>query len=128
MKQKQFTVKIKGEDIPVTEEVYRAYKRPVWTERKRRIVRSQNEWSFEKVFSDGYDIASDENFEDQIINKLLMDELLSYLSDDERQLIEDLYLNGFSHREIAKRHGVYHRSIIYRKNQIIEKLKDKVNN
>lgn len=34
--QRQYYLTIDGEDVPVSEEVYRAYKRPVWTEHKRQ--------------------------------------------------------------------------------------------
>ena len=34
--QKQYYLTIEGQEVPVTEEVYRAYKRPDWTEHKRR--------------------------------------------------------------------------------------------
>lgn len=32
----QRTIEIDGQQIPVSEEVYRAYKRPAWTEHKRK--------------------------------------------------------------------------------------------
>lgn len=34
--QRQYYLTIEGQEIPVTEEIYRAYKRPVWAEHKRR--------------------------------------------------------------------------------------------
>ena len=33
---KDYYICIKGEKVPVTEEVYRAYCRPVWAEKKRK--------------------------------------------------------------------------------------------
>lgn len=33
-------IKINGKEIPVSEDVYFAYKRPAWAERKRREVRA----------------------------------------------------------------------------------------
>jgi hypothetical protein len=40
---KQRFITIDGVDVTVTEEVYRAYKRPAWAERKRRQVRRKKE-------------------------------------------------------------------------------------
>ena len=34
---KDYYILIDGEKVPVSEEVYRAFKRPAWTERKRRL-------------------------------------------------------------------------------------------
>ena len=39
MMDKEFFIVIDGEKVPISEEVYRAFKRPLWTERKRRQVR-----------------------------------------------------------------------------------------
>ena len=36
-------IKINGKEIPVSEDVYFAYKRPAWTERKRQEVRADKD-------------------------------------------------------------------------------------
>ena len=45
---KEFFIDIDGENIPVSEAVYHAFKRPVWTERKRSQVRTDHERSLEQ--------------------------------------------------------------------------------
>ena len=50
---------IDGEKIPVTEEVYRTYKRPIWREHKRQERERENgitPLSLERFAEDGYDI------------------------------------------------------------------------
>jgi hypothetical protein len=41
--EKQFYLTINGKEITVTEEVYRAYKRPIWRE-KKRIQKAVNQF------------------------------------------------------------------------------------
>ncbi|GHU94977.1 hypothetical protein FACS1894208_06970 [Clostridia bacterium] len=82
---------IDGENIPVTEEVYRAYKRPAWAERKRRKVRAEHERSL-ALFAN---MPSAQKLVDEIVeDKLLLDTLMAALSEltaDERKLIDALY-------------------------------------
>ena len=56
MKEYYITMK-DGTKVPVTEEVYRAYKRPAWREHKRRIVRSEYERSLERFEEDHVPIS-----------------------------------------------------------------------
>jgi hypothetical protein len=64
---KEYFVVIDGEKVPVSEEVYRAYKRPLWAERKRRQVRAENERSLEKFAEDGFDIPDERALVDAIV-------------------------------------------------------------
>lgn len=57
---KQFHIKLKdGSIIPVTEEIYREYKRPEWREKKRMIARNQKEISFDLLQEVGYEIIGE---------------------------------------------------------------------
>jgi len=125
-KERKYAIKIDGELIPVTKEVYDAFKRPAWVERKRSKVRSDKERSYEKFVADGYDIPSDYYFEEDLVNKLITDDFLSLLTEDERCLIKDLYYKGLSLREAARKNGVSHRTIIKRRDSIFSKFVNKL--
>ena len=124
---KEYYITIDGKDVPVTEEVYRAFKRPAWTERKRREIRSENERSLEAFTDDGFDIPSEQALVDELVeDKLLLDMLfnaLLELTDDERDLINALFYEEKSERELSKDTGVPHPTIHSRKVSVLQKLK-----
>ncbi len=46
---KEYYIKLSdGQVVPVTEEVYREYKRPQWREAKQKKVRQMRDFSFSK--------------------------------------------------------------------------------
>ena len=59
---------------------------------------------------------------DQLLKKL--PEAINQLNNEEQALIRALYIDGISIREYARMHGVYHRSIAYRRDKILKKLLD----
>lgn len=124
---KEYYVTIGEERVPVSEEVYYAFKRPAWKERKRRAVRSENERSLEAFMDEGFDIPEDQALVDEIVaDKLLLDVLLSALSeltDEERSLIDALFYQDKSERTVAKETSVSQNTVNYHKNRILEKLR-----
>jgi RNA polymerase sigma factor (sigma-70 family) len=124
---KEYFIEINGRQIPVSKEVYYAFKRPAWRERKRRQVRAEKELSLEAFADAGFEIPSGQALVDEIVeDKLLLDMLskaLSELTDEERFLIDELFFNDKSEREIAREAGVSQPAIHKRRNRILEKLK-----
>lgn len=124
---KEYYITIDGKDVPVTEEVYRAFKRPAWKERKRREIRSEKERSLEAFMADGFDIPSEQALVDELVeDKLLLDMLfnaLRELTDDERDLVNALFYEEKSERELSKDTGVPHPTIHSRKVSVLQKLK-----
>ncbi|XBX10288.1 sigma factor-like helix-turn-helix DNA-binding protein [Enterocloster clostridioformis] len=51
---------------------------------------------------------------------------LTLLPEDERTLIEQLYFEGRTVREIADERGIFHNVIQKQKNRILDKLKKKI--
>ena len=51
---------------------------------------------------------------------------LAALNESERQLVQALFFDGISAREYAKQLGVYHQTILYRRDKILEKLRQKI--
>ena len=52
--------------------------------------------------------------------------MLSELNEEEKGLIQALFFEGVSAREYARRLGVYHRTVIYRRDKLLEKLRRKI--
>ena len=124
---KEYFIELNGRQIPVSKEVYYAFKRPAWKERKRSQVRAEKELSLEAFADAGFEIPSGEVLVDEIVeDKLLLDMLskaLSELTEEERVLIDELFFNDKSEREIAREIGVSQPAIHKRRNRILEKLK-----
>jgi len=129
---KQRYVLINGEKIYVTEEVYRAYYRPVWREAKQRKVREDMEYSLDALKDGGYEAISDEAPIDEIVwDNLMSDKLYSVmaeLTEDERILIHALYFQGKTEREISAESGTPQTTISYRKKQLLKLLQKKLKN
>ncbi|KXG77103.1 RNA polymerase sigma factor [Thermotalea metallivorans] len=125
---KEYNIKLNGKLIPVTEEVYYAFKRPAWKERKRRQVRAEKELSLEAFADAGFEIPSGQALVDEIVeDKLLLDMLfraLSELTEDERFLINELFFNDKSEREVAKEIGRSKTGIHKQKEKILSKLRN----
>lgn len=105
---KEYYIKLSdGQVVPVTEEVYREYKRPQWREAKQKKVRQMREFSLEymienrieHVYSDKQKLV-EEIAEDNLMLEMLM-KALETLTDDERFLINELYFNEKSERDLA---------------------------
>ena len=124
---KEYFIVIDGEKIPVSEEIYRTFKRPLWAERKRRQVRAKHERSLDMFMDEGLDIPSDDPLVDEIIEDKLMLEMLfavlAELTADERGLINALFFEEKSEREVARESNRSKTSVHKQKEKILSKLK-----
>ena len=71
-------------------------------------------------------VDPDEDIVTQVTDKLMAEHVryvVSLLPSDERELIEALFFKGFSERQWSRISGVPQRTICYRKNVILQKLK-----
>ena len=130
---KKYHIKLGGRLIPVSEDVYRAYKQPQWREKKQKIARRKNEISYEHMLEKGFVNQADPaqcSLDEIVFGKMLIDELheaIATLSDDERNLIYALYYQEKSEREVAVEIGISCVAVHKRKIKAIEKLKLKIN-
>lgn len=130
---KKWYIWIDGEEIPVTEEVYRTYKRAEWREEKQDAVRAARECSYDFMLENDFDGQADTNQKlvDEIVeDKLLLDILLAALDEltaDERSLIDALFYQGKSEREYASGMKVAQQTIHKKKIRILAKLKQLMN-
>ena len=125
---KEFYLVIKGEKVPVTEEQYRAYKRPAWTEKKRKqrqTAEGTTPVSLDRLIEDGYETADDTDIEKIMQDKELLETLyiaLDELNDDDRTLINDLFYQNKSERQVAAELGLSQFGVNKRKHKVLEKL------
>jgi RNA polymerase sigma factor (sigma-70 family) len=143
-------IEIDGEQIPVTEEIYRAYKRPAWAEHKRkeREKRCRDEngnrctgdcskcdkqrtgsvLSLDKFTEDGFEVADPVDIAELVADKLLLEELyaaLDELDPDNRRIME-LFSIGKSEREIANDIGLSQKTINKRKQKLFAQLRERL--
>lgn len=77
---------------------------------------------------DKTDIFMDERADvgEQVVDKLLLEQLqsaLSLLTEEERNLLNELFYDGISERDIAKKYGISQVAVHKRKHRIFAKLK-----
>lgn len=119
-----------GTEVFVTEEVYHAYYRYKWREEKnsRRFYRHITSYNANRS-------ASDENctYENKIPSNVPTPEeaylykegleILDILTDEEKQIITSIYLNGMTTTACAAMLGKTRKYIRYHKTKALEKLK-----
>lgn len=115
--------------IPVSEEQYRAYMRPLWREDKR-LQRQEAPSSLDAMFeATEYEaIDSETDLEETLMKKLLIAELhkaLDELEEVDRTIME-MYGSGYSEVEIGKAVGMSQRGAGKRKQRILLKLRDRL--
>ena len=129
---KQYYIKIKGEPIPVTEKIYRAYKRPVWREKKNKEVRAEREVSYDVMVEIGREPEdkSQERVDKIVVEKLflekyskLLPKALAELDEDEKFLIDEIYFKKQTERDISDMIGISCVAVHKRKKKILKKLK-----
>ena len=150
MENQQRYIEIDGQQIPVSEEVYRAYKRPAWAEHKHkeREKRCRDEngnrctgdcsncnnqrtgsvLSLDKFIDEGFEVADTVDLTELIADKVLYEELyaaLEELDPDNRRIME-LFSIGKTEREIATDIGLSQKAINKRKNKLFSQLRERL--
>lgn len=149
---KQYYIEIDGKQVPVTEEVYRAYQRPLWAEKKRkeRAIRCQisngrgglkrcegdcsqcpherngSVLSLNSLEEDGF-FRPDNNVVDpqKILEDALLLEMLRIAVAElasDNQMIIKLFSEGVSERKIAETVGLSQKGVSRRKAKIFSQL------
>lgn len=153
---KSYYLPIDGQEIPVTEEIYRAYWQPVWAERKRQerekrcLIsngkgktkrcmadcskcsrrRSGSVLSLDKFVEDGYEISDSLDMDELVAERLLLEELAAALNelDPINKRIAELCGEGLSERQIADEVGLSQKTINNRKAGIFNELRQRLKN
>lgn len=124
---KKYFIYVKGKKVPVSEEIYRAYMRPVWREKKKK---ERNKKYHDKYNKSNKECSLNNKRKDLIgditVDKVLLDTLLKALPKlryDEQQLIDRLFVKEKTEREVAKEIGVSQQAISKRLTKIINKIR-----
>ena len=131
MPNKEYYLYVKGEAIPISEEVYKAY----WkiTEHEKYLQKKDCKYGvipFSSLDHDGHfvDNIIDEKIDlEKIVEvKMRIEELhkaLNTLTQEERELMEAIFYKEESLRSISRREKVTHQAISGRRDRILEKLR-----
>jgi RNA polymerase sigma factor (sigma-70 family) len=152
---KERYIKINGKEIPVTEEVYRAYKQPAWAEHKRKErekrcyisngkggtkrctadcskcdkQRTGSVLSLDRFEEDyGFEPSNHVDIADMVLDRMLLEELyaaLEELDPDSRRIMK-LFSIGKSEREIADIIGKSQKAINKRKAKLFTQLRERL--
>ncbi|MCG1024515.1 sigma-70 family RNA polymerase sigma factor [Dehalobacter sp.] len=143
-------IEIDGQQIPVSEAVYRAYKRPAWAEHKRKErekrcrddngnrctgdcsncdkQRTGSVLSLDRFTDEGFEVSDTVDLTELIADKFLFEELyaaLEELDPDNRRIME-LFSIGKSEREIATDIGLSQKAINKRKTKLFSQLRERL--
>lgn len=115
--------------IPVTEEQYYEYMRPLWREDKRQ-QRQEPMASLDKMYEETeYEVAdADSDLEADIMKKLMIDELhkaLDELEEIDRTIME-MYSHDHSEAEIGQAIGMSQKGVNKRKHKVLLKLNNRL--
>lgn len=129
-----YYITINGEKICVSEEVYNVYRQMRRHERtliekdSRNFVLKYEDFADEEVTGEEqiYDLLQP-SVEELALTNLIYRKLhraIEMLPQAEKELISDLYFNGYSMRTIAEKQGVSHMTIQRQVQKILAKLKN----
>ncbi|HQM01245.1 MAG TPA: sigma factor-like helix-turn-helix DNA-binding protein [Ruminococcus flavefaciens] len=115
--------------IPVTEEQYYEYMRPLWREDKRQ-QRQEPMASLDKMYEETEYEAADtsSDLEADIMKKIMIDELHKALDELEEidRTIMDMYSHDHSEAEIGQAVGMSQRGVGKRKHKVLMKLNSRL--
>jgi len=126
-----------GEEIPVSEDIYKDYMRSKWREKYREQKNQERHLSldYEHEGEDGETttlherIASGEDAaamaEDRIILALLL-EALESLESGEQELVKNVVMGEMSQREYEQKTGIPRKTLAYRQEKILDKLRSMI--
>lgn len=138
---KKHIVKIEGQPVEVSEEVYTYLKHSEWNsyytnvKRKRERIRvntkretvkfiPSKEDSFDRLIELGAEFETDsEPFAEAAIRKITVQQALEQLTADERFIIVRIYFEGDTERELAKTLQISQTAVHNRKKRILLRLR-----
>lgn len=140
---KQYIMK-NGTAVEVSDEIYKMLKK---SDRRIRYVEEDlkqmryivnkkkgttkeipaREDSLDRLTALGFDFTdSSADFDEAVLIKIMLDQALEKLSDEERYLITQLFYFGRTERSLAEELGVSQYTVNRNKHKILKKLKDEI--
>lgn len=114
--------------IPVTEEQYYEYMRPLWREDKRQ-QRQDPMASLDKMYEETeYEVTDTSDLEANVMKKIMIEELHKALDELEEldRTIMEMYSTNHSEAEIGQAVGMSQRGVGKRKQRILLKLRTRL--
>lgn len=114
--------------VPVSEEQYREYMRPLWREDKRQ-QRQEPLVSLDKMYEETeYEAPDTSDLEADIMKQIMIDELYQALGELEEidRTIMEMYSTNHSEAEIGQAVGMSQRGVGKRKQRILLKLRTRL--
>ena len=87
---------------------------------RERLLRIKQTYTLEDKILEEY--ASDSCEVDAVVDKVCLEELLSTLTDEERELIQLLYYEGLTQQEVARRLGIKQNTVSVKCSAIFRRL------
>ena len=132
MNEKKYFIPVDGKYYETTKEVYEVYYQ---MDRRERYLEERDlnkgvinfcdidneDYSAEEILSD-----KDTDIEEEVINSILIKtvlEAMSLLSEEEKWLIQELFFYGKSERELTRNTGIPRKTINYRKEKALSKIR-----
>lgn len=120
-----------GTNVQVTKEVYEAYYRPVWREDYYRKKEKERLLSYDGLQDADYSVEGHMREENTTVESIVEDKILlellacalEELSAEEYELINNIYIKEQGEREYSRISGIPRKTLAYRKEKILKKLK-----
>ena len=131
-KRDNYVIKMGKELVPVTREVYEEYHR--MERRERYLVERDQDNSLIFFSTLRAEVSSTDvpirdsgvDVEEEVIKQMFLDKLpkaLALLSDDEIEMIRDLYWNDISIRELARKTDTAKSTLLNKRDRVLAKLR-----
>ena len=132
LKEKTYTIKVKKIQVEVSREVYKAYHRAREAERYQKKVIQQTEMSLERFQEEGVSakfqaVRYQPGIEEEIIRAEDIQRLyraLEQLNPEDRLLIDKLFFESVTERELAARLHISQQAVNKRKKRLLKKLRE----
>lgn len=130
--ERKYLIPVDGKLYETSKEVYVAYYK---MERRERYLEERDRKEGVKNFSDLGEVycSADEflsdtkvDIEQDVVNSILLESVfdaITTLDDEEKWLINELFLHGKSQRQVSKESGIPLMTVNYRKHKVIDKIK-----
>lgn len=136
-------IKIGRLAVPVSDELHREYykmkRREIYMEEDVKVGRidvdmekekvtfvPNKEDSLQRLMDLGADYADEQSVEDVVVDKamlLILQEAMKELDRQEKELINDLFYEEMTVREVAKKNSTSHVTVMKRRDKILAKLR-----
>lgn len=128
---KDYSLIVEGKRISVSEKVYREYYKHYEHERYSAKISNKKNLSFNALKEQGYPIENKMldkpiNLSEEVITQMMIERMLECIGEldsFEKMIIKELYFNGKSQRELARRLDIPRRTLRTNRDKILDKLK-----